>query len=1079
MNANFRMAAWNVKGICNKDMQKEVSNMKDSDKGCRIIVGWNEEEANVMVIHSCKQAILCLNEIIDSKQKFFCSFVYVANSGKERKLFWKELGRCKGGSYKTNDMIDFQECFEQIKVEDLNCSGIHFTWVQSRRAHKSRIEAISDEHGERFEVSNKDAEAMVKRVSDVEVKAALFDICDNKAPGPDGYSAKFYKKAWTIVGRDVCNVVKEFFKNGKIFGEVNATHITLVPKVGTPQKVSDYRPIACCNVLYKIISKILTNRIKHALHKLVNQSQSVFIPERQITINILLVQELLRGYNRKNGARRVALKIDIQKAYDTVNWEFLKESLQMFKFPKKMIKWIMVCIKTDAFTINVNNERFGYFKGERGLRKSGPMSPYIFTLVMEVFSLMQQIKDDGKFKYHWGCKELQISHLCFADDLLVLCYGNLHSVKVGSLTVTYLGVPLITKQLSFTDCKCLIDRVKAKVNNWMNKMLSYDVRLQLIASILSSMQVYWASVFILPKSVIKDIDKLLKGFFWCQGELSKGKAKVAWNQVCKSKEEGGLGIKDLSLWNEVLMSKHLWNVVSKKESIWLKWVTNNRLKGSSIWEVDCDKNASNGWKSILEPITKLISMDDVIQEGLYPNSKLNDMINRGKWRWPVTVQNNNVLKNIPVPKLTEGVKDDNCAPKHSFIMWMAVQNRLTTQEKLLKWSVLIRVINAACVYFIWTERNKRHFTNEKQSYKDLVDNVVYHVRLKLASLTVKWTEQVKDISRKWKIVFNVRNEDGQLGDALIVGLKWLDNSEGNVAKYAREICDAIVANCLTDQPETVSKVQIVFMLWVELEAVDAVLDAMEKAIKTQVAEAVLPALDVMFQAISEFGSKIVPPNRLLKMLLEIYDLQDQDVRASSKRLTLELCRWIGRDPVKSILFEKMSDTVEKELDAELANATVAAKPTRKIRFYFEPERKVATDATRSVPSEESAAEIPLEKDKYKLVDPVDILTPLEKSGFWNKVKSKIWIKRKEAVANLTKLASTKRIAPGEYTEFCHILEKLVTDLIIAVRVEAVRAIGNLALGLRINFSSYSHILLPVLLSKLTEKEPIMEEALTN
>ncbi|GJV64813.1 protein MOR1 isoform X1 [Tanacetum coccineum] len=316
-------------------------------------------------------------------------------------------------------------------------------------------------------------------------------------------------------------------------------------------------------------------------------------------------------------------------------------------------------------------------------------------------------------------------------------------------------------------------------------------------------------------------------------------------------------------------------------------------------------------------------------------------------------------------------------------------------------------------------------------------------------------------------------------DALIAYLKAAD---AHVAGgYAKEICDAIVANCLTDRPETVSKAQIVFMLWVELEAVDAVLDAMEKAIKTQVSKAVLPAVDVMFQAISEFGSKIVPPNRLLKMLPEIYDHQDQNVRASSKRLTLELCRWIGRDPVKSILFEKMSDTMEKELDAELANVTVAAKPTRKIRSeqMKEPEQKVATDATRSGPSEENAAEIPLGKDKYKLVDPVDILTPLEKTGFWNKVKSKKWKERKEAVAKLTKLASTKRIAPGDFTDLCRILEKLVMDLSIVVRVGAVRAIGNLALGLRINFSSYSHILLPVLLSKLTEKKPIMEEALTN
>ena len=214
-----------------------------------------------------------------------------------------------------------------------------------------------------------------------------------------------------------------------MLGEVNATLITLVPKIKTPMKVSDYRPIACCNVLYKIISKILTNRIKNALCKLVNPSESAFIPG-QITNNILLTQELLKGYNWKSGARRVALKIDIQKAYDTVNWDFLEGILHAFKFPD--LKWIMVCIRSTAFTINVNNERVGYFKGGRGLRQGDPISPYIFTLVMEVFSLVlkKQIDEDSSFKYHWGCKELQISHLCFANDLLVLCHGDLKSVMV-------------------------------------------------------------------------------------------------------------------------------------------------------------------------------------------------------------------------------------------------------------------------------------------------------------------------------------------------------------------------------------------------------------------------------------------------------------------------------------------------------------------------------------------------------------------------------------------------------------------------------------------------------------------------
>ncbi|KAK9152687.1 hypothetical protein Sjap_000167 [Stephania japonica] len=299
-------------------------------------------------------------------------------------------------------------------------------------------------------------------------------------------------------------------------------------------------------------------------------------------------------------------------------------------------------------------------------------------------------------------------------------------------------------------------------------------------------------------------------------------------------------------------------------------------------------------------------------------------------------------------------------------------------------------------------------------------------------------------------------------DALIAFLRAADADAG---RYAKEVCDAIAAKCLTGRPKTVEKSQAIFLLWVELEATEVFLDVMEKAIKNKVAKAVVPAIDVMFQALSEFGGKVVPPKRILKMLPELFDHQDQNVRASSKGLTLELCRWIGKEPVKSILFEKMRDTMKKELEAELGSVTGTAKPTRKIRSEQdkEPEQETVSEVVGPGPSEESSNDGPQEIDEYELVDPVDILTPLEKSGFWGGVKATKWSERKEAVAELTKLASTKRIAPGDFSEVCRTLKKLITDVNIAVAVESIQAIGNLARGLRNHFSASSRFLLPVLL----------------
>ncbi|GKC44690.1 RNA-directed DNA polymerase, eukaryota, reverse transcriptase zinc-binding domain protein [Tanacetum coccineum] len=165
-----------------------------------------------------------------------------------------------------------------------------------------------------------------------EIKDVMFGIDDNRSLGPDGYSAKFFKKGWSIMGKDICNSIMEFFSTGKILGEINATIISLVPMLPTPFKVLDFKPIACCNVVYKCISKILTGRIQGCLDKLINSNQSTIILGRQIQDNILLAQELMKGYERKVGPKRVAFKIDIQKAYDTVNWDFMEGLLRRFEF---------------------------------------------------------------------------------------------------------------------------------------------------------------------------------------------------------------------------------------------------------------------------------------------------------------------------------------------------------------------------------------------------------------------------------------------------------------------------------------------------------------------------------------------------------------------------------------------------------------------------------------------------------------------------------------------------------------------------------------------------------------------------
>ncbi|GKB87696.1 RNA-directed DNA polymerase, eukaryota, reverse transcriptase zinc-binding domain protein [Tanacetum coccineum] len=206
----------------------------------------------------------------------------------------------------------------------------------------------------------------------------------------------------------------------------------------------------------------------------------------------------------------------------------------------------MTCVSSVAFTIGINGERYRYFKSGRGLRQGDPVSPYLFTLIMEVYSLMlaRKVKESKKFKFHKGYKEMKLKHLSFADDLLALCLGDVDSISVIKEAL-----------IEFSNSSSL------KPN--MDKSLVFFR--SLIASVLATMQTSWASVLLIPKTIVKEIDKIMKKFLWSYGSEENGRSKVAWKIVYCPKKEGGLGLKQLGDWNEVLLSKQIWKIIAKKE----------------------------------------------------------------------------------------------------------------------------------------------------------------------------------------------------------------------------------------------------------------------------------------------------------------------------------------------------------------------------------------------------------------------------------------------------------------------------------------------------------------------------------
>ncbi|XP_071739508.1 uncharacterized protein [Rutidosis leptorrhynchoides] len=592
-----------------------------------------------------------------------------------------------------------------LKAGDSNTS--YFYKVIKGRANRSRINAIMDRNGILIEgsgvvdcfvqhymsflgtdqqcvpldnledlflnkLSSSKENVMVRPITEEEVKATIFDIGEDKSPGTDGYSSAFFKKAWDIVGQDVCKAVMDFFRNGQLLTKINHTVLAMLPKVETPSMVNDYSPISCCNVIYKCISKIITARIKGSLNDIVSDNQSTFVPSRRITDNILITQEIMKNYHLDRGVPRCAFKVDIQKDYDTVDWRVGSKSPEEYNF-------FLGCIK--------------------------------------------------------GFEELNP----FID---IVC-GRL-------VTIRYLGVPLVSSRLYHKDCKSLVDGVKAKIGDWKNKFLSYAGRRS-------------------------------RNFFWYQGEMKKEKAKVKWKDVCLPKNEGGLGIKSLKTYNVALMAYHVWCLITRKQSLWVRWIHSYRLVDKSFWEVDIPATASYSWRKILnkrgmirpfiihkvgngantsawydswidyDNLSEFISHREIVRAGFSNVSRVAELIFNNAWKWPV--------------------------PRHSFILWLLVLEKLKTQDKLKPWEVnastasnvcvlckahqeshdhlffecpyskhvwslvarvvVSKILFSASVYFIWQERKSRLFNNVGRNPDQLVKAIVSTVRLKMLSLKFK------------------------------------------------------------------------------------------------------------------------------------------------------------------------------------------------------------------------------------------------------------------------------------------------------------------------------------------------------
>lgn len=266
---------------------------------------------------------------------------------------------------------------------------------------------------------------MCADITEEEIYAGLHSIWNDKAPCIDGYNALFFKLTWKIIKLEVILAVQSFFRSGKMHKPISCALISLIPKASSTSSVTEFRPIDCCSVLYKIISKMLANRLHCIIHTIISDNQTGFILGRKMTDNIILAHEIVKAYARKNISPRCMMKIDIRKTYDSVEWSYLEQVMRELGFLEKFTQWIVCCVTTISYSIVVNGNPSQPFKAAKWLKQGDTISSFLFVIAMEYLSrLLNGLKNDKSYRYYPNCAKLGITHLSFADDLFIFSRGD-------------------------------------------------------------------------------------------------------------------------------------------------------------------------------------------------------------------------------------------------------------------------------------------------------------------------------------------------------------------------------------------------------------------------------------------------------------------------------------------------------------------------------------------------------------------------------------------------------------------------------------------------------------------------------
>ncbi|XP_027152134.1 uncharacterized protein LOC113752202 [Coffea eugenioides] len=478
-----------------------------------------------------------------------------------------------------------------------------------------------------------------------EVKDIVFAMDGESTAGPDGFTGKFFTFAWEVVALDIYRAVISFFCGAELPRSITATSIVLLPKVENPQDFKQFRPISLCNFTNKIISKLLSTRLAIILPRIISPQQSGFVQGRQITDNFLLAQELVADIKKSNRGGNVVIKLDMMKAYDRVSWPFLLQVLRYFGFSETWIDMIWRLISNIWFSVLVNGGSHGFFKSSRGLRQGDPISPALFVIGAELLSRalnkLPTQRGFTPFKVPPHCPI--ITHLAFADDVIIFSSGSrssLHLIKrvledysevsgqrlnpqkscflthprspaqrtavvkqvLGYnrrvFPIRYLGCPLYdgrSKTIYYTDT---YNAVANRILSWKNQILSSGGKVVLIQSVLASMPIHLLAAASPPKGMLMALEKLFAKFLWGSLNLGNKYHWISWADLCRPKDEGGVGLRGLMQVYDSFSIK-LWWKFRQQQSLWAKFMLQKYCAGQHPCLADIGHRGSQAWRRMV------------------------------------------------------------------------------------------------------------------------------------------------------------------------------------------------------------------------------------------------------------------------------------------------------------------------------------------------------------------------------------------------------------------------------------------------------------------------------------------------